>query len=253
MSHPYKVCNRTFESRGNLKTHKKEEHQKKKICKYCEETFEQTYKLEKHLEGHKEKEFECTTCGKIFQLEWRLKKHHASHDLKTLKKCHYFNNGKLCPFEEIGCMFLHVLSPKCIFNRMCKNKMCPYQHDNHDIIANEIESNNSDNLDICDTANVTNDGAGEAIEEEINVDSDSENEDLECDLCGKIFANEDDLAEHESSDDNCGYGCDDCGAYYREEIHLKMHLERHCTKCFDEFPPKNMLEAHKKSCYGLQY
>jgi hypothetical protein len=193
LSHPYKVCNKTFESRGNLKTHKKEEHQKKKICKYCEETFEQTYKLEKHLEGHKEKEFECTTCGKRFQLEWRLKKHHASHDLKTLKKCHYFNNGKLCPFEEIGCMFLHVLSPKCIFNRMCKNKMCPYQHDNHDIIANEIERNKSDNLDICDTENVTHDrdGDGEAIEEEINVDSDSKNEDLECDLCGKIFANED--------------------------------------------------------------
>ena len=67
LSHPCKVCNKTFESRGNLKTHKKEEHQKKKICKYCEKTFEQTYKLEKHLEGHKEKEFECTTCGKIFQ------------------------------------------------------------------------------------------------------------------------------------------------------------------------------------------
>ena len=185
-----------FESKGKLKTHIKKEHRKKKCCKYCDGTFDQTYELEKHLEGHKEKEFECTACGKRFQLEWRLKKHLASHELKTMKKCHYFNNGKACPFEEIGCMFLHVLSPKCIFNRMCKNKLCPYQHDNHDKIADEIECNNS----------VTNDkeSAGEAMEDEINVDSDSENEDIECDLCGKIFATEEDLADHESSDDNCG-------------------------------------------------
>ena len=191
-------------------------------------------------------------CGKRFQLEWRFKKHQASHDLKTLKKCHYFNNAKACPFEEIGCMFLHLLSPECIFNRMCRKKMCPYQHNNQDEIDNH-ESTNTGTVNMTNSRDNQIDNAGEANEEEIHVDSDSESDDLECDMCGKIFANENDLAEHESSDDNCGYGCDDCGAYYRDEIHLKMHLERHCTKCFDEFSPKTVLEAHKKTCHGLQY
>ena len=133
LSYNCKVCDKRFDSGDNLKV----EHQKKKCCTYCEETFEKTYELEKHLEMHKEKEFECTTCGKRFQLEWRLKKHISSHDLKTLKQCHYFNNGKSCPFDEIGCMFLHVVSPKCIFNRMCKKKMCPFQHDKQ----NEVKTN----------------------------------------------------------------------------------------------------------------
>ena len=39
-------------------------------------------------------------------------------------------------------MFLHELAPKCTFNKMCKKKMCPYQHDNTNIFKNDIESNN---------------------------------------------------------------------------------------------------------------
>ena len=126
-------------------------------------------------------------------------------------------------------------------------------------ISCEVETNKSDkkektNADI-NTNNIGKqiDNAHKADEEEINVDSDSERDEFECDLCGKIFVDENELDEHESSDDNCGYGCEECGAYYRDEIHLKMHLERHCTKCFDEFSPKNVLEAHKKTCLGLQY
>ena len=139
--------------------------------------------------------------------------------------------------------------------------MCPFQHDEQNIISNEVETNKSNNQEKenADTVHITNslskqiDDADEANEEEINVESDSESNEFECDLCGKIFVDENELAEHESSDDNCGYGCDECGVYYREEIHLKLHLERHCTKCFDEFSPKNVLEAHKKTCCGLQY
>ena len=41
-------------------------------------------------------------------------------------------------------MFLHVVSPKCRFNRMCRKKMCPFQHDKKDIIENEVETNKSD-------------------------------------------------------------------------------------------------------------
>ena len=93
---------------------------------------------------------------------------------------------------------------------MCKKKMCPFQHDEQQIIASEVDPNKSDNQEKenADTVNITNiiskqiDNADEANKEESNVDSDSESNDFECDLCGKIFVDENELAEHESSEDN---------------------------------------------------
>ena len=41
-----------------------------------------------------------------------------------------------------------------------------------------------------------------------------------------------------------GYGCEDCGVYYRFEKDLNVHLEKHCTKYCDEFSPKNILEEN---------
>ena len=239
-----KVCDKRFNSRENLNAHKKSEHPKKINCKYCDDIFDQTYKLEKHLEKHKNKEFKCEQCEKQFHLEWRLKKHQISHELKTMKNCHYFNNEKPCPFEEIGCMFRHEKSDKCKFNKLCKNKLCPYQHENQTLLEKEKEPNETgtDNIEKIDSED----------DSELICDSDSDNEDLECDTCGKIFKNGSELSEH-NMNDICGYGCEDCGAYYRYEEYLKLHMEKHCTKCCDEFSPKDVLEAHKKICLGLQY
>ena len=53
--------------------------------------------------------FQCEQYDKTFVLEWRLMKHKRIHKEKNITNCHYFNNKKECPFEEIGCM---LLSPK---------------------------------------------------------------------------------------------------------------------------------------------
>ena len=47
-------------------------------------------------------------------------------------------------------------------------------------------------------------------------------------------------------------GCEDCGVYYRDEIHVKMHLKRHCTKCFDKFSPKNVLQVYLNTWVRLK-
>ena len=44
------------------------------------------------------------------------------------KCCHYFNNEKHCPYENIGCMFLHQDSENCYFGIRCKNKLCQFKH-----------------------------------------------------------------------------------------------------------------------------
>ena len=70
----------------------------------------------------------CDVCGKYFYMKWRLNKHKQLHDNKPKTKCHYFNNGKVCPFDEVGCKFLHEISDECRQNAKCTRKLCPFQH-----------------------------------------------------------------------------------------------------------------------------
>ena len=100
-------------------------------CNLCENTFCRFVDLETHIktchENHEE--FTCEQCDKGFILKWRLKKHMRVHTDISIKHCHYFNNGKACPFYEIGCKFLHVLADTCKTGEECKRRLCPYRHD----------------------------------------------------------------------------------------------------------------------------
>ena len=85
------------------------------ICNICENTFRTFSDLENHIkvahENHRQ--FQCDMCKKTFVLKWRLEKHMNIHNNENCHPCHYFNNGKMCPFEELGCKFLHINS-KCV-------------------------------------------------------------------------------------------------------------------------------------------
>ena len=87
--------------------------------------------------------------GKPFVLKWRLSKHKETHASPTVRNCHYFNNKKPCPFENIGCKFNHVLSKICIYNTTCSNALCQHQHEeDHQNVqtnsdTNDDEENNS--------------------------------------------------------------------------------------------------------------
>ena len=79
-----------------------------KSCSECKEKFSKNCDLENHMvEVHGcEKLHSCEICGKSFLLKWRLKKHASVHDSRV-KACKYFENGKGCLYDEIGCMFKH--------------------------------------------------------------------------------------------------------------------------------------------------
>ena len=51
---------------------------------------------------------------------------------KNVKKCHYFNNSKICPIEDIGCKFAHEDSEKCYFFDRCRNQLCQFKHNRSD-------------------------------------------------------------------------------------------------------------------------
>ena len=64
--------------------------------------------MENHMVTvHKiEKKHKCLECGKLFLIEWRLRKHVEVHT-ESIKTCNYFLNKIECPFEELGCKFMH--------------------------------------------------------------------------------------------------------------------------------------------------
>ena len=86
--------------------------------------------LENHIDVEHEihETFNCDQCDKTFVTQWRLRMHTRIHSDTIQKTCHYFNNCKSCPFEKLGCKFLHNLSGKCKYDRRCTSRLCSYQH-----------------------------------------------------------------------------------------------------------------------------
>ena len=143
-----KACDKTFNSKKLLKGHIKATHSREVKCKSCEETFEMNSDLEVHIKTNHEPngKYKCDTCGKTFALRWRLKKHQESHASLKARKCHYFNNEKDCPFEEIGCMFDHTLSKMCSYGQRCSQKLCSYQHGAYNSTNNTDSKENLETL-----------------------------------------------------------------------------------------------------------
>ena len=88
-----------------------------------------------------------------------MQKHQESHRDSERKKCHYFNNQKTCPFDEIGCMFAHETSEMCRFNKICNNKLCPFQHtrnqygNQNKIEENYLKGKEAEHFDFTDNFN----------------------------------------------------------------------------------------------------
>ena len=121
-------CGKRYPYKRDLTEHMKKCHPREYNCKICEKTFCDSLKLEIHSKTHEEiVPFNCNICDKDFYSKWRLKKHISSH-LKKSKFCHFFNNDKNCPFEEVGCKFKHEVANKCRYDQNCKIKLCQFQH-----------------------------------------------------------------------------------------------------------------------------
>ena len=114
-------------------------------CEMCDKKFPQLCNLEYHMkrEHETQEELECDKCRKKFVTEWRLTRHRLMHFDNNIKKCYYFNNSKLCPFEELGCKFLHILSEKCKFYETCRKRMCSLKHSSD----NKVYKKNSGNIE----------------------------------------------------------------------------------------------------------
>ena len=78
-------------------------------CNMCTNRFESLSALERHIKGNHvgHKTYDCDSCTKRFVTKWRLKKHMRMHAQVNVNICTYFKNKEFCPFDDLGCKFLH--------------------------------------------------------------------------------------------------------------------------------------------------
>ena len=143
-------CGLVLVEGNSIQKHKKEKHGLTFKCKLCKLTFVESWKMEEHLKSHVDADInKCSICEKEFVVKWRLDKHVLSHTQNN-KYCHCFNNGTICPFQNIGCKFRHEDAPPCRFQSRCNFNLCQFQH----VALEEILGIDSSELDDIDDEEV---------------------------------------------------------------------------------------------------
>ena len=168
------------------------------ICQFCGENFKERWELETHLIIHEEAEkFSCNVCNKHFQTNWRLEKHQQNHYRKNVKVCKYFKKGQFCPFDKVGCKFLH----RCSQNEK--------ENEEENISDDESKQENHSKL------NKTNMG-----KKDENV-IDHRNDKIDCQGCGEFPVE---------------VQCVECSGRYCTECVLKDHIKNlhYCLNCEDD-------------------
>ena len=66
------------------------------------------------------------------------------HEETNIKHCHYYNNDKCCPYEELGCKFLNTVAEICEFGSKCTRRLCTCRHERSRSTQNDIDNKTED-------------------------------------------------------------------------------------------------------------
>ena len=66
------------------------------------------------------------------------------HMKENVRHCHYYNNDRHFPFEELGSEFLHDDAKICQFGQKCDRSLCPLKHTSRDTKTSKYEENIDD-------------------------------------------------------------------------------------------------------------
>ena len=226
-----RVCGEQFKGQKKLREHIKIKHPKVYACKECELTFSVSWKMEKHTKTHENVElFKCNVCDKEFASKWRMKKHNESHG-NIEKFCHYFNNEKQCPYDDLGCKFLHEDSDNCKFGKYCNFNLCQFKHnqkENNEEMEMVESDGDSENDNDMEDASLTDDECSDY--ELVNEDELKQNKYNDCGGCGKVLRIEN------------SYKCKKCGqASHRSNCNTwfsTVNKHHFCGGCVYDYEPK---------------
>ena len=126
-------CDESFATYREFTQHTRNLHRRESECKECHKKFATSSLLEQHmLDDHGTVlKYLCKECGKGFHFRWRLNSHMKMHNSEIrdkIRKCHFFNNKKECPFQVIGCKFRHEEAANCKYRDQCKFEKCQFRH-----------------------------------------------------------------------------------------------------------------------------
>jgi hypothetical protein len=243
------TCKKDFESFKDLKKHKSEHETQNEIftCSLCERTFNEDWKMNAHMKMHKN--YNCDQCGKNFKYLELLNKHiKISHENIKIY-CHYFNNQKICPFDE-KCIFLHQEAKICKYGMLCERMYCMFRHefDVNSEHVNVLEDIQNDDMLIHENS-VTEVIEKEIVDEEVSniVDVDDiDDMEQETDIPNNTFLNP-------SQDDKLPSGkllkCELCDFASARKICMNDHKETNhnwCSTCYSSFSSQDNLKKHIK-------
>ena len=222
-----RICKQEFSRKKQLKVHVTENHPIQIECNICTVTFIENWKYEMHIKEHDQvKQFKCDECEHSFYSAWRLNQHTKSHKETNQKHCHYFNNHKLCPYEELGCKFKHSWSEKCKYLSMCNNKLCQYQHDS---MRREKENNIGKNYK-CEELNFMDE------------------------VCKFKTSNELRFANHIKANHDLGenYQCDDCDYATENRKNLMDHIKENHNKEYIMCDGNCRDRLYEENCFNCE-
>ena len=101
------------------------------------------------------------------------------HEETNIKHCHYYNNDKFCPYEELGCKFLNTVAEICEFGSKCTRRLCPYRHDRSRSTQNDI-----DNRTVDDESEMDDNSAPDLDK---FVTSTRRKENFQCEECRNVY------------------------------------------------------------------
>ena len=137
-------------------------------CDQCTKEFNEEWKMKAHTKKHKR--YQCEQCEKTFEYLDIKKKYVLIYHENNKLYCHFFNNGKTCPYAE-RCVFMHEASKFCRYDGMCERELCMFKHRKEESKSENIFSsdNVNDELDnIIDLDDSEDEIENEATETTVN-------------------------------------------------------------------------------------
>ena len=99
--------------------------------------------------------FKCNICEKTFKCQEVMEKHAKIAHEKMKIYCHFFNNKKICPYDN-ECIFLHEDSDVCRYDMLCERNYCMYKNGNVIVEETKKDDKPSDSVILEETENLNN-------------------------------------------------------------------------------------------------
>uniref|UniRef100_A0A1B6JSE9 C2H2-type domain-containing protein n=1 Tax=Homalodisca liturata TaxID=320908 RepID=A0A1B6JSE9_9HEMI len=196
-----KVCSLSFTDREELKSHQMS-HPVVKVklhkCEICEKEYRDKDKLQRHLTTHVNyKPYTCELCGKSFKLQETLLSHQQVHSNWKPFKCQTCGMAFKIKETYKRHLLVHLNKPVYSCSMCSKTFKRSDKLKTHHLVHLDLKPFT---CDICKSEFKRKDKYTRHRKQVHNLDSEDSTwqteVEIDCDMCGKIFNCEDDLAEH---------------------------------------------------------